>query len=308
MKVLITGGAGFIGSHVADALIADGHQVDILDDLSSGKRLNVPQARLYVMDIRSEEAGSLIKNVQYDTIVHHAAQMDVRRSVADPGFDASVNVLGLLNLMEAGRSAGLRKVVFASTGGAMYGEPEHGPQPEDHPQRPVSPYGITKLTSEHYLYFYEQHYGIQYVALRYGNVYGPRQNPHGEAGVIAIFTQRLLDGLPVTINGDGLQTRDYVYVTDVARANVAALHYTGASAAFNIGTGIETNVVMLFKGLHRALGISTLVQHGPAKPGEQQRSVLDCTQAQQALNWIPEITVSDGLALTARWFASNWQP
>ena len=309
MKILVTGGAGFIGSHVAEAFLAAGHQVDILDDLSSGKHENVPRAaRLCVHDVRSGDAAKLMKQEQYEVLVHHAAQMDVRRSVDDPEFDASVNLLGLLNLMEAGRSAGLKRVIFASTGGAIYGEPEDGPQPETHPTRPVSPYGIAKLSSERYLYFYEQQYGIPYVALRYANVYGPRQNPHGEAGVIAIFAQRLLDGQPAVINGDGLQTRDYVFVADVARANLAALDYTGPSGAFNIGTGIETDVVSLFKALRDTLGIATRVRHGPGKLGEQRRSVLDCSLAQEHLGWAPQVSMEDGLSQTARWFASNWTP
>lgn len=309
MKILVTGGAGFIGSHVSDAFCKQGHQVDILDDLSSGRRVQVPRnARLFVHDIRSDTAAALIRNERYDTIVHHAAQMDVRRSVADPGFDASVNLLGLLNLMEAGRSNGLQTVVFASTGGALYGEPEQGPQPESHVTRPVSPYGIAKLASEQYLNYYERQYGIRYVALRYGNVYGPRQNPHGEAGVVAIFTQRLLDGQLVTINGDGLQTRDYVYVADVAQANLAALRYTGPSGAFNIGTGKETDVVTLLKQLRKALGLSTRIRHGPAMPGEQRRSLLDCSKAAEHLQWCPRVGMAKGLALTARWFASNWTP
>ena len=309
MKILVTGGAGFIGSHVVDACLAAGHQVDVLDDLSSGRRSNVASgARLFVHDIRSEAAADLIKAECYETIIHHAAQMDVRRSVADPALDASVNLLGLLNLMEAGRSAGLQKVLFASTGGALYGEPESGPQPENHPTRPMSPYGIAKLTSEHYLYYYEQVYGIAFVALRYGNVYGPRQNPHGEAGVVAIFAQRLLDGQLVTINGDGRQTRDYVYVTDVAQANLSALEYTGPSQAFNIGTGTETDVLTLLEQLRTALGLSTRVRHGPAKSGEQMRSVLDCSQAQAHLHWDSKVGMLEGLTLTGRWFASNWTP
>ena len=303
MKVLVTGGAGFIGSHVTDRLIQDGHSVDVMDDLSSGIPENVhPSAQLHVMDIRSEEAAELIRKNRYSSLIHHAAQMDVRRSVSDPAFDVQVNILGLVNLMEAGRASGLTKVVFASTGGAIYGEPESGPQSEQHPQRPLSPYGISKLTCEKLLYFYLHEYGIPFVALRYSNVYGPRQNAHGEAGVIAIFSERLLSGQPTMIHGDGLQTRDYVYVDDVARANHAALDFSGPSIALNIGTGIETDVVTLHKMLEESTGIHQSPIHGPSKSGEQRRSVLDWSKAAEVLSWSPMIDLSKGLQKTARWF------
>jgi len=303
MNVLVTGGAGFIGSHVTDRLIQHGHSVDVMDDLSSGIPENVhPSATLYVMDIRSSEATDLVRRNRYSSLIHHAAQMDVRRSVSDPAFDVRVNILGLINLMEAGRVSGLRKVVFASTGGAIYGEPESGPQSEQHPQRPLSPYGISKLTCEKLLYFYQHEYGIPFVALRYGNVYGPRQNAHGEAGVIAIFSERLLSGQPTMIHGDGLQTRDYVYVDDVARANDAALHFSGSSIALNIGTGIETDVVTLHNMLEKATGVSQSPTHGPSKSGEQRRSVLDYSMASEILSWSPMIDLSQGLQKTANWF------
>ncbi len=302
----MTGGAGFIGSHVVDALILEGHTVEVLDDLSGGFRENVPHhVRLHTLDVRSKEAASLIREGQYAILVHHAAQMDVRRSVADPAFDVGVNVLGLINLMEAAKDSGLKKVVFASTGGAIYGEPEAGPQKETHTQQPVSPYGISKLTCEKLLHFYFCEYGIPYVALRYGNVYGPRQNAHGEAGVIAIFTQKLLAGHRVTIHGDGLQTRDYVYVGDVARANIASLNFTGAPSAFNIGTGVETDVVTLHQKLMQAMGIGRPAIHGPGKSGEQRRSVLDCSKALHELVWKPEVSMDDGLGRTVDWFASS---
>lgn len=306
MKVLVTGGAGFIGSHVVDALLHEGHSVEVLDDLSSGFQENVPRSvELHTLDVRSKEAASLIREGQYTTLIHHAAQMDVRQSVADPAFDVGVNVLGLINLMEAAKNTGLKKVVFASTGGAIYGEPEAGPQNETHTQQPVSPYGISKLTCEKLLHFYFCEYGIPYVALRYGNVYGPRQNAHGEAGVIAIFTQKLLAGDRVTIHGDGLQTRDYVYVGDVARANIASLNFTGAPSAFNIGTGIETDVVTLHQKLKQAMGVGRPAIHGPGKSGEQRRSVLDCTKALHELAWKPEVNLDDGLGRTVDWFASS---
>ncbi len=306
MNILVTGGAGFIGSHVADLLIKQGHTVEVLDNLSSGFRENVPPStKLHIMDVQSPEASALIREKRYTALVHHAAQMDVRRSVLDPAFDVQVNILGLINLMEAGRKSGLRKVVFASTGGAIYGEPEAGPQSEIHPQQPLSPYGISKLTSEKLLHFYYREYGIPYVALRYGNVYGPRQNSHGEAGVIAIFSERLLANQPTIIHGDGLQTRDYVYVDDVARANLAALNFDESPTAFNIGTGVETDVVTLHRKLQEALGIHRAARHGPGKPGEQRRSVLDCTKADDGLFWKPEVSLHEGIQRTADWFASQ---
>lgn len=302
MKILVTGGAGFIGSHVADALIDRGHEVHVLDDLSTGREANVPdEALLHAFDIRSDRAAALVERERYDVLVHHAAQMDVRASVADPGFDADVNVRGFLNLAEAGWEHGLEKILFASTGGAIYGEPDYAPQDEDHPVRPLSPYGITKLCTEKYLYFYEQQYGIDYVALRYANVYGPRQNPHGEAGVVAIFTQRMLDGGQPIINGDGKQTRDYVYVGDVVQANLAALDYDG-SGVFNVGTGIETNVNELFRTIRDLTGADIPEEHGPAKPGEQQRSVLGYQKAKQELGWSPEVDLGEGLRRTVDWF------
>lgn len=302
MKILVTGGAGFIGSHVADALLDDGHRVHVLDDLSSGRKANVPDAAiLHVHDIRTEAAASLVTQGAFDVLVHHAAQMDVRASVADPGFDADVNIRGFLNLAEAGRKSGLKKIVFASTGGAIYGEPDYTPQDEEHPVRPLSPYGITKLCTEKYLYFYQQQYGIDYVALRYANVYGPRQNPHGEAGVVAIFTQRMLNGEQPIINGEGTQTRDYVYVGDVVAANRAALAYDG-SGVFNVGTGVETDVNALFRTIRDLTGADIPEEHGPAKPGEQQRSVLGYDRAQQALGWTPTVDVGEGLRRTVAWF------
>jgi UDP-glucose 4-epimerase len=305
--VLVTGGAGFIGSHVADRLLEEGCEVHIVDDLSGGVRENVPEgATFHELDIRSPEVAELFAEHEFAALCHLAAQMDVRKSVADPRFDADVNVLGLLNLLEAGRKAGLEKVAFASTGGAIYGEPDPtvndgGPQPESHPTRPMSPYGITKLVSEHYLRFYAQTYGFDYAALRFGNVYGPRQNPHGEAGVVAIFAQRLLRGEPVTINGEGTQTRDYVFVGDVVRAFVAALGREG-SGVYNVGTGVETDVNELFRHINRFTGADAEEVHGPAKPGEQQRSVLDISHTSEALGWRPEVDVETGLGRTVEWF------
>ena len=307
MKVLVTGGAGFIGSHVADAMLAQGHDVHVMDNLSGGRLENVPDgATFHELDIRSDEAADLIRQERFDALCHLAAQMDVRKSVADPRFDADVNVIGALNLLEAGRESGLKKVVFASTGGAIYGEPDPGvndggPQPEQHPQRPLSPYGITKLALEKYLYFYEQTHGIPYVALRFGNVYGPRQNPHGEAGVVAIFSERLLEGKQPVIYGAGEQTRDYVFVGDVVRAVVAALGHEGSDTV-NVGTGRETSVNRLFHIINDLTGGHADEVHADAKPGEQQRSVLDVSHAADVFGWHPEVDLETGLAQTVDWF------
>ena len=305
MHVCVTGGAGFIGSHVADALLDQGHTVHVIDDLSTGRRRNVPaEATLFEQDIRSEAAAGLIAKHEYELLVHHAAQMDVRKSVDDPGFDADVNIRGLLNLMEAGVEHGLQKVVFASTGGAIYGEPAYTPQDLDHPLQPVSPYGVAKLAAEKYLQYYRQEYGVETVSLRYANVYGPRQNPHGEAGVVAIFARELLTGGQPVIYGDGEQTRDYVYVGDVVRANLAALSYED-SGVFNVGTTRETSVNELFRTMRDIAGSDVPEEHAPAKPGEQQRSVLGIEQSRQALGWEPQVTLDEGLSRTIRWFQDN---
>jgi len=302
MKILVTGGAGFIGSHVVDALSAQGHETHILDNLSSGRRENVPmQIPLHVFDIRSEAAADLVRTEGYDVLIHHAAQLDVRASVADPRNDADINIGGFLNLMEAGRQSGLQKVVFASTGGAIYGEPIYAPQDEQHGQCPLSPYGITKLAAEKYLGYYAHQFGMEAVCLRYANVYGPRQNAHGDAGVVAIFTERLLDGRQPVINGTGEQTRDYVFVGDVARANLRALEHEGTDV-FNIGTGVETTVAELFDQINGLTGAGAERVYGPGKPGEQMRSVLCHQRATDVLGWQPTTSLHDGLAKTVDWF------
>ncbi len=303
MKVLVTGGAGFIGSHVADAFLATGHEVVIVDDLSTGHAHNLnAKARFVELDIRDRAAvADLIARERPEALDHHAAQMDVRRSVADPVFDAEVNLIGLLNLLEAGRAHGLRHVIFASSGGTVYGERQRIPAREGDPTEPMSPYGVTKLGSELYLHYYAHVYGLRYVALRYGNVYGPRQDPHGEAGVIAIFTGQLLRGQQATINGSGEQTRDYVFVGDVARANVLALA-ASCSGPINVGTGVETDVNQLYRLLSDAVGVDAPARHGPAKTGEQSRSVLDPTRARTELGWEPTVSLRDGLGRTVAYF------
>jgi UDP-glucose 4-epimerase len=307
VKILVTGGAGFIGSHISDAYIAAGHEVVILDDLSSGKRANLPAAaKFYHADIRSPEALEIVRNERPQALSLHAAQMDVRRSVADPAFDATVNVLGMINMLEGAREVGIQKVLFASSGGATYGEQEAFPASESHVHNPLSPYGITKATGEHYLFFYHAIYGMPYTALRYANVYGPRQDPHGEAGVVAIFAERLLANQGPTINGDGKQTRDYVFVGDVVRANLAALERPFIGSV-NIGTGIETDVSTLYAHLRVLTGSAHAAQHGPAKAGEQRRSVIAIDRAREVLGWKPEVPLEEGLRRTVEFFRARMQ-
>ncbi len=304
MRILVTGGAGFIASHVVDAYVKDGHEVVVLDNLSFGTREFVnPKARFYEVDIRNKkEIETIFKKEKPEILNHHAAQISVRESVADPLNDAQINILGFLNLLEAGRKNGLRKVIFASSGGVVYGEAEKFPTAENYlPLNPLSPYGVSKLTSEYYLKFYHKTYDIDYLALRYANVYGPRQNPHGEAGVVAIFTLKLLKGETPIINGDGLQTRDYVYVGDVVEANKEALISSGIGA-FNIGTSRETNVIEIFDNIKKLIGINIGASHGPAKSGEQKRSCLDADLAQKALGWKAKVGLKDGLKKTVEYF------
>jgi UDP-glucose 4-epimerase len=305
VKVLVTGGAGFIGSHVTDVFLDAGHEVWALDDLSSGRRENLrSEVRLVAADIRSPDAARLVEAERFEVMCHLAAQMDVRRSVNDPRFDADVNVGGFLNLLEAARKAGVRKVVFSSTGGAIYGDQDVYPAPEAHPTRPVSPYGVSKASGELYLGYYRAQYGLRSTALRYANVYGPRQNPHGEAGVVAIFSERLLKGETCVVNGTGEQTRDFVYGPDVARANLLAA--TGeVEGPVNIGTGIETDVNRLYALLARAAGVERPAQHAPAKPGEQMRSSVDAARAAKLLGWRPAVALEEGLGRTVDWFRAG---
>jgi len=306
MNILITGGAGFIASHIADAYIAEGHNVIIVDDLSGGYLENInPKARFYQLDIRSEKLDDVFQKEKINAVNHHAAQMDVRRSVADPKFDASVNVLGGLNLFECARKHQVKKILFSSTGGAIYGEQDYFPADEEHPMRPLSPYGITKLCTEKYLFFYKAVYGIDHIILRYANVYGPRQNPHGEAGVVAIFCSKMLKGEKPSINGDGKQTRDYTYVGDVVKANLLAIKHNG-SDIFNVGTGIESDVNKLFNELRTHLDPSCFEQHAPAKAGEQQRSVISFKKIERELGWHPTVQLEEGLRLTADYFKKKF--
>lgn len=308
-KVLVTGGAGFIGSHVADGHLARGDRVWVLDDLSSGKRENVPAgARFVEMAIQDPGVRELFDEVGFDIVNHHAAQIDVRASVEDPARDATVNVLGLLNLLEAARGTGTRRVVYVSSGGVVYGEPEDVPTPETAPKLPLSPYGVSKLAGEHYLHYYHQVHGLEYVALRYGNVYGPRQDPHGEAGVVAIFSQRLLAGQELLIFGDGEQTRDYVYVKDVVQANLRAAAMTLPTEgglderAFNVGTGTGTSVNRLADLLEAVSGLRTSRSFGSPRKGELRHSTLDVSRFSQR-GWSPGHSLRDGLRATFDWIA-----
>jgi len=305
VHVLIAGGAGFIGSHSAEALLARGHRVTALDDLSHGKRENLPAGvELVVHDIRAATLSEVFASLKPDAVLHLAAQMDVRKSVADPTFDASVNVLGTVNLLEAARRAGTRRFVFASSGGAIYGEQETFPANETHPRRPASPYGVSKLCGEEYLAHYSMAHGMSCAAMRYANVYGPRQDPHGEAGVVAIFLARMLANQAPTINGDGMQTRDYVYAGDVARANALALE-SHLQGAINIGTAREATVVELAGLLAAAVGFGERLSHGPGKAGEQRRSAISPRLAQEKLGWKPTVSLEDGVRATADWFRAR---
>jgi len=303
MKILVTGGAGFIGSHVVDTFIANGHEVVVVDDLSTGRRSNLnPAATFYKVDIRSEELKEIFEKERPQVVDHHAAQMDVRRSVVDPLFDADVNVLGSIKLIELAREYGVERFIYISTGGAVYGEPEYLPCDESHPINPICPYGASKHTVEHYLYMYQELYDLDYVVLRYPNVYGPRQDPHGEAGVVAIFTGLMLNGEQVVINGDGDQERDFVYVADCARANLLALTSDSKNTIFNLGEGKGTTVNQVYQELKKITNYSLSAVHGPAKVGETRRIFLEAKKAGSELDWQPTIDLPEGLAETVNYF------
>jgi len=312
-KVLVTGGAGFIGSHVADLFLEKGYQVEIADDLSTGKRENIPRrAAFHQIDVTGADFSRMVRDGNFDVVVHTAAQMDVRKSVADPINDATINILGTLNLMEALRASRSKsRVVFTSTGGVIYGDFNKPPNAEIYPKDPESPYAIAKLSIEYYLAYYGRVHGLDAVSLRCGNVYGPRQDLHGEAGVVAIFCGRILDNRPLTVYGDGLQTRDYVYVADVARAIFAAAtkplpeRARVDARAFNIGTGVGTSVLEIAERLQKAAGSDVPVEFAPHRAGELQESFVNVDKARAALGWVPEVDLSAGLAKTYEWFAGR---
>jgi UDP-glucose 4-epimerase len=308
-KILITGGAGFIGSHVAGGYLALGHQVVVIDDLSTGHRENLDErARLIQADLTdAAELERIVAAERPEVVNHHAAQKSVRVSVENPAEDARINVIGSLRLLELCRRQGVGRVIFISTGGAIYGEAEQIPTPEEYPAWPFSPYGIAKLSVEHYLFYYGQQFGLPYVVLRYANVYGPRQDPLGEAGVVSIFVERLLAGQDCTIYGDGEQTRDYVYVGDVVQANVAALA-DPIRGTYNIGTAIETSVNEMYRQLEEVMELKRPARYAPPRPGEQQRSALDIRKAQREMNWRPRVGLRDGLAYTVEYFRSRTGP
>jgi UDP-glucose 4-epimerase len=309
MRVMVTGGAGFIGSTLVDRLLREGHEVDVVDDLSTGSLANLadaPAARpdrpaFHRLDIRSTALIDLIQHRRPEVIMHLAAQMDVRVSVARPVFDAEVNIIGSLNVCQGACAAGTRKVVFAGSGGTLYGEPERLPVPEDHPQQPLSPYGVAKKAVGDYLHYYREIHGLDSTVLALANVYGPRQDPHGEAGVVAIFAGKLLAKEPATIFGDGSQTRDFVYVDDVVDAFVRAAD-VASGLLVNIGTGVETSVQALYDTMARLVGFIEPAAHAPARTGELERSALDPRRAATELGWTPATGIETGLARTLAWF------
>ncbi|MGH7637469.1 MAG: GDP-mannose 4,6-dehydratase [Gemmatimonadaceae bacterium] len=314
-RLLVTGGAGFIGSHMCEYFLERGWSVEIIDDFSTGKRENIPAGiTLHAVDVRTPEASRIVAQGRFDAIIHLAAQMDVRKSVADPVFDASVNIVGTLNLIEALRGSPRAKdcrFIFASTGGVLYGDFVTPPNKESYPKDPESPYAISKLSVEYYLAYYDRVHGMDTVGLRYGNVFGPRQDPHGEAGVVAIFCGRILGGKPLTVFGDGEQTRDYVYVRDVAAATFLAATRSLPrrerldTRGFNVGTGIGTPVNSLARTLLDAAGATVPIEYAPPRAGEQQHSFLDASKAREVLGWSPETSLTDGLSQSFKWFEAR---
>jgi UDP-glucose 4-epimerase len=305
MKIIVTGGAGFIGSHVVDFYVAAGHQVLVVDDLTTGKREQInPAARLVEMDINAPTLVDLFQAERPDVVNHHAANASVSVSVRQPSYDATRNILGTIRLLEAARQAGVGKFIYISSGGAMYGNPEYVPMDEDHPSNPVSPYALSKHTGERYVRLYGAEHGLEWTSLRYANVYGPRQDPLGEAGVVSIFCQSLLDGAAPEIHWDGEQTRDFVYVGDCARANLLALE-AGDGQAYNVGTGVGTSINMLYRTLLEVTGRELVPRRGPRRPGDARHSYLDCAKIERDVGWQPEVNLRDGLAQTWRHFAEQ---
>lgn len=307
MRILVTGGAGFIGSHLVDFYLSRGEEVFVLDDFSSGHRQNLVGAhsrgaQVLEVSLQKDSLGEILKDVQPDLISHHAAQKSVRDSVTNPGFDAEVNILGLVRLMEAAKQTQCRKVIFASSGGVIYGEQSTHPAPENHHQLPSSPYGISKMASEHYLRFYAQEFGFSAACLRYANVFGPRQDPEGEAGVVAIFAKKILERQEVTIFGNGRQTRDYVYVADVIRANAFAEKVLNGFKVWNVGTGIETSVLSLYEKMVKIAALPSTHKFAGARAGEQMRSSLSYEALMRDTGWRPETELADGLKKTIEWF------
>lgn len=306
MRALVTGGAGFIGSHLVDALVERGDEVTVVDDLSTGKRKNVRSGvRLHAIDLSSVSLARVMDESRPEMVFHLAAQMNVRRSVADPGFDARVNILGGLNLYENCVRVGVRKVIFASSGGCVYGDQDIVPTPECEVSNPDSPYGISKLANEHYLRYYHEVHGLESVSLRYANIYGERQNPGGEAGVVAIFMSKLIRSEQPVINGAGTQTRDYTYVRDVVDANIAAME-RDVHGPFNVGTGVETSVTELYDAIRDVLGIDIEARRGEAMPGEQMRSALELSRSREVLGWEPKWDLASGLRECAHWFRTEY--
>ncbi len=305
MKILVTGGAGFIASHIADAFINEGHSVTVVDNLSMGFEKNVnPKAKFVKADICDKSLVELFEKEKFDVVNHHAAQMDVRKSVADPTYDANTNIIGTINLLQHSIKTGVKKFMFASTGGAVYGDQSYFPADENHSTSPCSPYGISKLSVEKYLFFYKFQYDFNYTVLRYANIYGPRQNSKGEAGVVAIFTTKLLANEQPIINGTGKQTRDYVYVGDVVKANLLTLN-DDVCNIYNVGTGKETDVNELFHKLNKINGSNKEEKHGPPAPGEQMRSVITSEKLFKKFNWKPSTTLEEGLRPTVEFFKNE---
>jgi UDP-glucose 4-epimerase len=306
MRILVTGGAGFIGSHVVEAYLEQGHAVSIVDDLSTGKDANVnPNARFYRADIRDPDSlARVFDEERPEVISHQAARADVRESMARPTLYAEVNIVGTLNLLEQARRVGTKKVIYAGTGGATYGEPMSLPVREDHPVNPLDPYGASKHHVEHYLFLYNYNYGLKYTVLRYPNVYGPRQNPFGEAGVIAIFAHRMLRGEAPILYGKGDKERDFCYVADVARANVLSLD-RGDNEIYNIGSGQGTSIATIYRELQSATGFREPVRHEADRPGEVYKIYLDSSKAQRELDWTPQVGLKEGLQRTVEWMQTT---